>query len=45
MSNHPNGAMVAVFSQSDEGRRYLLLHNVDYALGEEGDWAWGSQSG
>lgn len=45
MSAKPNGAMVAVFSQSPEGRRYLLLHNVDYAPGQTGDWAWGSPSG
>jgi 8-oxo-dGTP pyrophosphatase MutT (NUDIX family) len=45
MSAQPNGAMVAVFSQSPEGRRYLLLHNVDYALEQTGDWAWGSPSG
>lgn len=45
MSTHPNGAMVAVFSQTPKGRRYLLLHNVDYAPGNNGDWAWGSPSG
>ena len=45
MSTQPGGAMVAVFSQSPEGRRYLLLHNVDYQPGQTGDWAWGSPSG
>lgn len=37
--------MVAVFSESLEGRRYLLLHNTEYAAREAGDWAWGPPSG
>lgn len=41
----PSGAMVAVFSESPEGRRYLLLHNAEYAAREAGDWAWGPPSG
>jgi 8-oxo-dGTP pyrophosphatase MutT (NUDIX family) len=45
MDTEPNGAMVAVFSQSPDGRRYLLLHNVEYARGQTGDWAWGPPSG
>jgi 8-oxo-dGTP pyrophosphatase MutT (NUDIX family) len=45
MITQPTGAMVTVFSQSPEGRRFLLLHNVDYAPGQNGDWAWGSPSG
>lgn len=41
----PSGAMVAVFSESPDGTRYLLLHNVDYEPGQDGDWAWGPPSG
>lgn len=37
--------MVAVYSESGTGRRFLLLHNVKKQLDEAGDWAWGSPSG
>ena len=37
--------MVAVYSDSPQGRRHLLLHNVDVPVGEIGDWTWGSPSG
>ncbi|UFU08248.1 NUDIX domain-containing protein [Ruania halotolerans] len=41
----PGGAMVAVFSDSPAGRRFLLLHNSEFPVGEAGDWAWGFPSG
>lgn len=41
----PSGAMVAVFSESPEGRRYLLLHNCEKQTGKTGDWVWGCPSG
>ncbi len=44
-AQQPGGAMVAVYSHSPDGIRYLLLHNSDYAPGEAGDWAWGTPSG
>lgn len=37
--------MVAVYSESPVGRRYLLLHNADKQIGEAGDWVWGCPSG
>jgi 8-oxo-dGTP pyrophosphatase MutT (NUDIX family) len=45
MPNHatmPKGAMVAVFSRSPDGPRFLLLHNAEALVG---DWEWGSPSG
>lgn len=41
----PSGAMVAVFSESPEGMRYLLLHNSEKQIGKTGDWLWGCPSG
>ena len=38
----PDGAMVAVISESPEGPRHLLLHSAEGAVG---DWGWGSPSG
>lgn len=40
-----HGAMTLVISESPDGRRYLLLHNSEFAIGEDGDWAWGAPSG
>ncbi|MFD1717913.1 NUDIX domain-containing protein [Georgenia deserti] len=41
----PGGAVVAVFSDSPVGRRFLLLHSAEFPVGEAGDWAWGFPSG
>lgn len=41
----PNGAMVAVHSDSPDGRRYLLLHNAEVPANDAGEWEWGFPSG
>lgn len=41
----PNGAMVAVYSDSPAGRRYLLLHSAEVPANDHGEWSWGFPSG
>lgn len=41
----PAGAVVVVYDQTPEGRRYLLLHNSEKQPDETGDWVWGCPSG
>ncbi len=41
----PHGVTIVVFSESPDGRRYLLLHRSYDGEAFEGDWAWTPPAG